>query len=312
MNERDIQELVGVVHLLAMTIFSITTLVLSIKSRALHGIGWLILSLVCGSITMPFVAYYTGSTEFRYWLIPLSCSALLYAIFLWKLYTKGDLALQIRRLFPFLSRSPLPQSSPISASVLPGKAWLVAAIASSIVSLPIASGLTLDDKYTIVGAEGNLLLFALYLLGMASFGLFLLSCWTTPNSTLNIKKVLFSFSGRIPRSVFWAASLLISAIANTIGLLPQLALAYSRHTGPSLLTILVCILSLSIYITCWWMLLAIYTKRWHDVSRSGWMSLILLLPIAGAIWFIIYQGFLKGSEFENQYGEPTLITRAPS
>ena len=47
---------------------------------------------------------------------------------------------------------------------------------------------------------------------------------------------------------------------------------------------------------------AICTKRWHDRGKSGWWSLIALVPLIGALWFFIELGFLGGNEGANQYG----------
>jgi uncharacterized membrane protein YhaH (DUF805 family) len=47
--------------------------------------------------------------------------------------------------------------------------------------------------------------------------------------------------------------------------------------------------------------LAVSVRRLHDVGKSGWMLLIALIPIIGAIWFIVLT--LTGSDSgENQYG----------
>jgi len=33
--------------------------------------------------------------------------------------------------------------------------------------------------------------------------------------------------------------------------------------------------------------LAVAVRRLHDISKSGWYLLILLIPLAGAIWMIV-------------------------
>jgi uncharacterized membrane protein YhaH (DUF805 family) len=47
---------------------------------------------------------------------------------------------------------------------------------------------------------------------------------------------------------------------------------------------------------------AIYTKRWHDRGKSGWWSLIVLVPIIGPLWMFIECGFLGGEDGSNTYG----------
>ena len=46
---------------------------------------------------------------------------------------------------------------------------------------------------------------------------------------------------------------------------------------------------------------ALYTKRWHDRGKSGWWSLIGLIPFVG-FWMVIELGFLSGDEYQNDYG----------
>ena len=47
--------------------------------------------------------------------------------------------------------------------------------------------------------------------------------------------------------------------------------------------------------------LAVAVRRLHDVGKSGWMLLIGLIPLVGAIWLLIL--LLRDSEAgENKYG----------
>lgn len=49
-------------------------------------------------------------------------------------------------------------------------------------------------------------------------------------------------------------------------------------------------------------LIMISARRWHDLNKSGWWSLVLLIPIAGPIWWFVAMGFLKGTWGHNKYG----------
>lgn len=55
-----------------------------------------------------------------------------------------------------------------------------------------------------------------------------------------------------------------------------------------------------------WPSLALYAKRWHDRGKSGWWTLIVFVPIIGAIWALVELGFLAGTEGPNQYGPDPL------
>lgn len=48
--------------------------------------------------------------------------------------------------------------------------------------------------------------------------------------------------------------------------------------------------------------IAVAIRRLHDTGESGWMYLVGLIPIAGAIWLLIL--FVKeGNQGNNAYGE---------
>jgi uncharacterized membrane protein YhaH (DUF805 family) len=52
--------------------------------------------------------------------------------------------------------------------------------------------------------------------------------------------------------------------------------------------------------------LAVYAKRWHDRGKSGWWTLIGLIPVIGGIWILIELGILRGTNGPNQYGPDPL------
>jgi uncharacterized membrane protein YhaH (DUF805 family) len=123
-----------------------------------------------------------------------------------------------------------------------------------------------------------------------------------------------SFAGRIPRKTFWLALLVLMILSWILQMIlftvfgvgmmnvdpnatPEAAAA-AAQAAMSKMLLPVGILTL---ITLW-PSLAIYAKRWHDRNKSGWWSLILLIPIIGAIWMLIELGFLRGTEGANDYG----------
>jgi len=57
------------------------------------------------------------------------------------------------------------------------------------------------------------------------------------------------------------------------------------------------IYSLAVLIPSW----AVSIRRLHDVGKSGWFSLILLVPLVGAIWILILV-CTDSQPGENQYG----------
>ncbi len=47
--------------------------------------------------------------------------------------------------------------------------------------------------------------------------------------------------------------------------------------------------------------LAVTVRRLHDINKSGWMILVLFIPVIGIIWFLILM-VTEGIPGENQYG----------
>ena len=113
-------------------------------------------------------------------------------------------------------------------------------------------------------------------------------------------KYLFtSFQGRINRAKFWAgvgvalvvmiiAMIIDNVLGTTIGELPYGYVYFIAAIA-------------FIYFG-----LALYTKRWHDRNKSGWWTLIALVPIIGGIWFLVECGCLSGTKGPNNYGPDPL------
>jgi uncharacterized membrane protein YhaH (DUF805 family) len=109
-----------------------------------------------------------------------------------------------------------------------------------------------------------------------------------------LKQLLFSFQGRIPRMPFWLyslAALVVFAIAFDI--------RYSMgRTGA--------IIALPINVLYIWVVLALQVKRWHDRDKSGWWILLGFIPVIGTIWVFVETGCLRGTEGGNRFGgDPT-------
>jgi uncharacterized membrane protein YhaH (DUF805 family) len=113
------------------------------------------------------------------------------------------------------------------------------------------------------------------------------------------KYILTSFDGRINRAKFWAAIGVMLAIAIVLSIIDGLL---GLTMGTSGLGVLSGIWSLiSIYVG-----IAVYAKRWHDRDKSGWWTLIVLVPFIGGIWLLVECGFLPGTPGPNRYGPDPL------
>ena len=68
--------------------------------------------------------------------------------------------------------------------------------------------------------------------------------------------------------------------------------------------------SLVIALPALWVYLAGSVKRAHDRGKSGWWLLLSLVPLVGAIWWLVDLGILEGEEGENRFGPDPRGTRA--
>jgi uncharacterized membrane protein YhaH (DUF805 family) len=55
-----------------------------------------------------------------------------------------------------------------------------------------------------------------------------------------------------------------------------------------------------------WFNLAVYAKRWHDRDKSGWWTLISIVPVIGFVWILVELGCLPRTEGPNRYGTDPL------
>jgi uncharacterized membrane protein YhaH (DUF805 family) len=100
--------------------------------------------------------------------------------------------------------------------------------------------------------------------------------------------------GRIGRQSFWIGVLVLWGISIVLMVIDGV-LGTQLEGGLGILGLL--FLLISIYPA-----IMLYAKRWHDRNKSGWWTLIILVPIVGAIWFLVELGFLRGTAGNNNYG----------
>ncbi len=121
------------------------------------------------------------------------------------------------------------------------------------------------------------------------------------NWYLKVLKQFADFSGRARRKEYWmftlfntifivVAAVLDNVLGLTVGELPY-GVFYFLY-------------ALAVLIPG----LAVTVRRLHDVGKSGWMLLVLLIPLIGAIWILILE-VTDSNPGENQYGQnPKEIT----
>lgn len=118
-------------------------------------------------------------------------------------------------------------------------------------------------------------------------------------------KAPFSFEGRIRRIEYFLSGLLVCfvggiiwAVAFASAFVGIMSGSTAAAAGGSVFAIL---LGLAAYVGILWFGIAQGVKRLHDVDKSGWLILLLLIPIVGFI-FALYMLFADGTVGPNQYG----------
>ncbi len=112
----------------------------------------------------------------------------------------------------------------------------------------------------------------------------------------------FGYDGRIGRATYWLGWLILYA-ASFVGLLVLAVIdALVRAAlGPSTLWFGIALIVVY-YAVLVLANIGLWCKRWHDRGKSGWWSLIVIIPILGALWIVIELGILAGTPGPNRYG----------
>lgn len=100
--------------------------------------------------------------------------------------------------------------------------------------------------------------------------------------------LFLSVRGRISRGDFWYAALLILSVFTVLSV--ALEATFGRAS------------TWLLYAPLYWSSFAVSSKRYHDIGRSGWWLLLLLVPLLGPAWVLWSLGFRKGTQAENRYG----------
>jgi uncharacterized membrane protein YhaH (DUF805 family) len=128
------------------------------------------------------------------------------------------------------------------------------------------------------------------------------------------KYILTSFSGRLNRQPFWLGIVILMVAQWLVMLVLGMLLGTSMmgvdpNMTPDEVSAMATRGSIPLIIAALLFLypsLAIYTKRWHDRNKSGWWTLILLVPLVGFVWVLVECGFLRGTEGTNRFGPDPL------
>ena len=108
-----------------------------------------------------------------------------------------------------------------------------------------------------------------------------------------------TFSGRAPRSEFWWFMLFLLLANFAIGILD--ALLFGRTADGSPVSVLGALFSLAVLLPS----IAVGVRRLHDLDKSGWWYLLILIPLVGTL-VLIFFFVQKGTEGPNRFGPDPL------
>jgi len=113
---------------------------------------------------------------------------------------------------------------------------------------------------------------------------------TRPQPSKNYFKYLFSFKGRATRTEYWTVSICLNLL-----MLP------ASITDEADYTVGLAYYTFIILIPIMWLSFAVVVRRLHDLDKSGWFSLLMLVPILNLV-LGVYAAFFKGKDEDNKYG----------
>lgn len=110
-----------------------------------------------------------------------------------------------------------------------------------------------------------------------------------------------TFSGRAQRSEFWWFVLFILATNAVLNVLDRMFFGIAADGQP--VSVLGALFSLGIFIPN----IAVGVRRLHDLDKSGWWYLLVLIPIIGFL-VLLYFFVQKGSDGPNRFGADPLAS----
>lgn len=114
-------------------------------------------------------------------------------------------------------------------------------------------------------------------------------------------RLYFSPSGRIRRSTWWLHCVLIRSLIQT--LLIWLAQFVLVAPLPDFFLLVVFAVLVFGVVGLVWSFFAMTSKRLHDGGSSGWLSLLVLIPVLGGLILLCMAGFSEGTDGPNRYGD---------
>ena len=115
-----------------------------------------------------------------------------------------------------------------------------------------------------------------------------------------------TFSGRAPRSEFWWFMLFI-LLGNIVFAILD-SILFGRAADGQQIGILGGLFGLAVFLPS----ISVGVRRLHDVDRSGWWYLLILVPLIGTLILIVAFFIHRGTTGPNRFGEDPLGSVPPA
>ena len=119
----------------------------------------------------------------------------------------------------------------------------------------------------------------------------------------DLRAILLTYQGRLNRKPYILRGLLVgitsSILSNVMGVMAE-----SSSLALNLVSLVLLVVVLALCVVS----VMLMIRRWHDLGKSGWFSLLLLVPLVNFV-VGLYLWVKKGDDGPNQYGEDPLAYR---
>ena len=121
-----------------------------------------------------------------------------------------------------------------------------------------------------------------------------------PPSAESIKDMFFSYRGRLNRKPFILRGLLLSVLSSVMSSV-MTEMTEASSTVMHLLALLPLLLMVVLSVGTFMLII----RRWHDLGKSGWLTLLMLIPLLNFL-VLIFLWVKKGTDGPNAYGDDPL------
>lgn len=125
------------------------------------------------------------------------------------------------------------------------------------------------------------------------------------NTSTQIQDSVFNAQGRFGRLSYLGWNMLIGIAFFFIGVVSAFLIPTMTDTSTGFLTYILVGLFIIIYIVALYVSFIFTIRRLHDRNQTGWLSLLMLIPLVNFLFFI-YLSCAKGDVGINNYGSPRM------